>query len=209
VTQDTQQDVAGPKLRLMLGLADCVGDKGYAATTIADIVAHAKVSKRTFYEHFADKEECLLAMYEYVCAGLVRLVREAGAPDGRPWQERVRDTVFTYLSTIEAMPAASRALLIDIQAAGPRAFALRQRMQLRFAEALRDLVEQGHATEPEVRPLSPAVALAIVGGINELLLHTVDPYADNRLDPADPEHPYTGLTEAVTELISAVIAYRP
>jgi AcrR family transcriptional regulator len=207
VTHDTQEAVTGPRLRIMLGLADCVGDKGYAATTIADIVAQARVSKRTFYEHFADKQECLLAVYEHVCTGLIELIRAAGAPDGRPWRERVRATVHTYLSAIEAMPTASRGMLIDIQAAGPRAFALRQRMQLRFAEALRDLVDQGRVAEPEVRPLSPAVALAVVGGINELLLHAVDPYAGARLDAADPEHPYTGLTEAITELISAVLAY--
>jgi AcrR family transcriptional regulator len=207
VTQDTLLSVeAGPRLRLMIGLADSVGEKGYAATTIADIVAAARVSKRTFYEHFADKEECLLATYELVCGRLVELVREAGAPDGRPWRERVRATVFRYLSAIEALPAHYRALMVDVQAAGPRAFALRKRMQMRFADVLRELVEQGRQIEPDVKPLSPAIAVAIVGGINELLLHAVDPYAGKQLDTRDPEHPFTALTEAVTELISAVLA---
>ncbi|HEU4424197.1 MAG TPA: TetR/AcrR family transcriptional regulator [Pilimelia sp.] len=199
--------VDGPRLRLMLGLADSVAEKGYAATTIADIVAHARVSKRTFYEHFIDKEDCLLVMYEHVCDRFLEVLREAAAQPCEPWRERVRATVFTYLSVMEAMPAAYRTLMVDIQAAGPRAFALRKRMQLRCAEVLRELVEQGRVTEPEVRPLSPAVAVAIVGGINELLLHALDPYAEVRLDTGDPEHPFTGLTEAVTELVSAVLAY--
>jgi AcrR family transcriptional regulator len=197
----------GHKMRLMLGLADSVGEKGYAATTIADIVAHARVSKRTFYEHFADKEECLLVMYEHVCEQLLQVLRAEGGREFPPWRERVRATVFAYLSVIEAMPAVYRTLMVDIQAAGPRAFALRKRMQLRCAEVLRELVEQGRVTEPEVRPLSLPVALAIVGGINELLLHALDPYAGVQLDAGDPEHPFTGLTEAVTELVSAVLAY--
>jgi AcrR family transcriptional regulator len=191
----------------MQALADSVAEKGYAGTTIADIVAAARVSKRTFYEHFADKEECLLATYEHACDRLVAVLRAAGTAEGLPWREQVRQTAYAYLATIEAMPPSHRALLVEMQAAGPRAFALRRRTQVRFAEVLRDLVERGRAGEPEVRPLSPALALAIVGGINELLLHAVEPDPGAESSGGDPEHPITGLTEAVTDLVSAVLAH--
>lgn len=204
--QTVTRQIAGARLRLMLGLADAVGEKGYANTTIADIVAAAHVSKRTFYEHFADKEECLLAAYAHACDELITVLRAAAEGEGLPWRERVRASAYAYLAAIEGMPKASRALLIEVQAAGPRAFALRRRTQERFAEVLRELVERGRAGEPEVRPLSPALALAIVGGINELLLHAVDPYGRAPLEPDDPEHPITALTDTVTDLVSAILA---
>jgi AcrR family transcriptional regulator len=192
---------SGARLRLMEALAETVAGKGYAATTIADVVAVARVSKRTFYEHFADKEECLLALYAHACSRLMDVLREAAGAVGRPWRERVRATAYAYLAAVEAMPAVNRTLLLEMQAAGPRAFALRRQTQEQFAALLRELVEQGRAGEPEVRPLSPALALALVGGINELLLHAVGPYGGG-----DPEHPITGLTEAVTDLVSAVLS---
>jgi len=199
----------------MAAFAEVMGEKGYASTTIADIVASARVSKRTFYEHFSDKEECLLAVYAEACDQLIEVLRAAGTAPGLPWRERVRTTAYAYLAAIDAMPTVSRALLVEVQAAGARAFALRRRMQERFADVLRDLVEQGRAREPEVRPLSRELALALVGGINELLLHAVDPYEVDEVDAVDAVDgervvggPATGLTEAVTELVSAVLAYQ-
>ncbi|HEU5108210.1 MAG TPA: TetR/AcrR family transcriptional regulator [Micromonosporaceae bacterium] len=193
----------GARERLMVAFAQAMGEKGYAGTTIADIVAVARVSKRTFYEHFSDKEECLLAVYAEACGRLVEVVRAAATVQGPPWRERVRATAHAYLTAIDAMPTVSRALLVEVQAAGPRAFALRRRMQERFADVLRDLVEQGRVREPEVRPLSRELALALVGGINELLLHAVDPYGDR-----PPPAAATDLTGAVTELVWAVLSYR-
>src|ERR1700712_1018447 len=108
---------------LMSGLAAAVAEKGYAASTIADIVAHARVSKRTFYEHFADKEECLMALYADACDGLMAVLRSAGSPAPR-WPERVQVAVAAYLSTLESLPAVTRALLVETQAAGPRAYRL-------------------------------------------------------------------------------------
>ena len=58
-------------------------EKGYAATTIADIVRHARVSKRTFYEHFADKEDCLLAGYQHVSDRMMNVLRETYIPPDR------------------------------------------------------------------------------------------------------------------------------
>jgi AcrR family transcriptional regulator len=69
-------------------MAAAVVERGYLATTIADIVRHARVSKRTFYEHFADKEECFLSAYASTSEYLLRLV--AAAAEGEPeWQSRI------------------------------------------------------------------------------------------------------------------------
>src|SRR5258708_4491411 len=125
--EELRQDLTG-------GLAESIAGKGYAATTIADIVMHARVSKRTFYEHFADKEACLMALYEQGCGQLLAVVRSAAgegaqAGEGRGgWKELINKGVTAYLNALESMPAVTRTLLVEIQAAGPKAFRLRQQM---------------------------------------------------------------------------------
>ena len=64
--------------RLVCAVADCVAAKGYASTSVADIIAAAGVSRKTFYEHFADKEACFLAAYEMV-ADHIRSSMQAAA----------------------------------------------------------------------------------------------------------------------------------
>jgi AcrR family transcriptional regulator len=183
---------------LALALASAVAEKGYAGTTIADVVAKARVSKRTFYEHFADKEECLMALYGQTADRLMEVLREAGDVN-QPWQERVRTVVAAYLGMLEAVPTLNRALLVEMQAAGPRAYRMRQQTMRAFARTLVDVVESGRPANPQIGPLSPALALALVGGINELMLDVVDPYAKSATS-------FTALTEPIVALVSAVLA---
>jgi AcrR family transcriptional regulator len=189
---------------LTSGLAAAVSEKGYAASTIADIVAHARVSKRTFYEHFANKEECLTALYADSCDQLMSVLRAAGGPD-QPWRERVRAAVTAYLSTLDALPTVYRRLLVEMQAAGPSAYRLRQKKQRQFADTLIAIVEDGRPANPEIRSLPPAMAVALVGGLNELLLQAVDPYTDT----GAPATRLTSLNDTVVDLVSAVLTYRP
>jgi AcrR family transcriptional regulator len=188
------------------GLAAAVSEKGYAASTIADIVTHARVSKRTFYEHFADKEECLMALYADACDQLMSVLRTAGSAD-QPWRERIRVAVAAYLATLESLPAVNRMLLVEMQAAGARAYRLRQQKQREFADALVAIVEEGRAANPEIPPLSRALAIALVGGLNELLLQAVDPYARTDAPAAAPS--LNDLNDTVIQLVSAVLTYPP
>jgi AcrR family transcriptional regulator len=200
----TARAAAQLRADLIHGLAAAVSEKGYAASTIADIVAHARVSKRTFYEHFADKEECLMALYADACDQLMAVLRASGSAD-RPWRERVRMAVTAYLSAMESLPAANRMLLVEMQAAGPRAYRLRQEKQRQVADTLVTIVEEGRPANPEIPPLSPAMAVALVGGLNELLMQAVDPYT--RTDTATV--PLASLNDTLVQLVSAVLAYRP
>ncbi|GAB7043638.1 MULTISPECIES: TetR/AcrR family transcriptional regulator [Catenuloplanes] len=182
------------RIRVMQGFTAAVAERGYAATTIADIVAAARVSKRTFYEHFPDKEACLLATYRASADRLERMLREAGRQTGDGWRERVHALVTAYLEALDAVGPASRTVLVEVQAAGPRAFRMRSETQDRFAALFVELVE----SDPALPPLTPALAIALVGGINELLLHVADPYT------RDGE-PFTSLVDTVAEFASAVI----
>ncbi|MDP9797509.1 AcrR family transcriptional regulator [Catenuloplanes nepalensis] len=181
------------RIRVMQGFTAAVAERGYAATTIADIVAAARVSKRTFYEHFPDKEACLLATYQASADRLARILREAGRQTGG-WRERVHALVTAYLAALDAAGPASRTVLVEVQAAGPRAFRMRSETQHRFAALFVELVE----SDPALPALTPALAIALVGGINELLLHAADPYTRDGA-------PFASLAETVTDFAGAVI----
>src|SRR6185312_6723758 len=85
--------VASQRGRMIDAMAQTVAAKGYTATTVADVVAHAGVSRKTFYEHFADREECFLAAYDAAVDVLLGAVAErmaAGPSSEIDWRERVR-----------------------------------------------------------------------------------------------------------------------
>jgi AcrR family transcriptional regulator len=170
-----------PHQRLLEAVAACVTERGFARTTIADIARRAQTSKRTFYEHFPDKEACFLAAYAAHSERM--LERIANAALAEPDVEaRLDAAIRVYLGALHERADQTRAFLIEIQAAGPNALQLRRAIQGRFAELLRVLVDAGRAQHPELAQLSPAMANAVVGGINELLLITVERSGVRALD---------------------------
>jgi AcrR family transcriptional regulator len=201
--QMTRAAAAGHRDRITGGLAAAIAEKGYATVTIADVVRHARVSKRTFYEHFASKEECLLALYQHVTSRLMKIVRSSGDA-GQRFPKRIAQGVAAFLSALDSMPEFSRTLLVEMQGAGERAFRMRQETLRGFARTIVDLVEAGRGANPDLKPLSMPRALAIVGGINELLLQAIDPYAG----PSKVDRPFSALYDDVVVLISAILTYR-
>jgi AcrR family transcriptional regulator len=187
------------RLRLLEGFAAAVSAHGYATTTIAHIVKNARVSKRTFYEHFADKEECFLALYAEAGEIVRREVEQALRAPAASWEAQLDAGLDAYLNALERNPALTRACLVEIQAAGRRALELRLRGRAKFAAALRAFVERTRVDHPRLRPLSAPMATAVVGGIDELLLVNVEAGAKARL---------TELRETASELIRAVLGVR-
>ncbi len=189
--------VDSQRMRLFEGLAAAVAEKGYGTATIADVVRHAKVSKRTFYEHFADKEACFLAMYVMATNTILAAVAasfEAAATAS--WQAQVDAAIDAYVTTLEAHPALTRSCLVDIHAAGARALERRRQVHGAFAEMLRDLVARTRRKHPELAPITAEMATALVGGINELLLVQVE---------RGPQHRLPALRKTASELIRAVL----
>ena len=101
--------------RLLEAVVGAVGEHGYAATRVTDIVSRAGVSRGTFYQQFRDKEECFLAAYAAGSRRLFRAVSEAGLTEAEPLA-RLHAGTRAYLQTIAAEPAWSRTFLIDIRA---------------------------------------------------------------------------------------------
>jgi AcrR family transcriptional regulator len=165
--QATPTDVVQARVRA--GLVAAVSRRGYAAVTINDIVAAAQISKSTFYAHYADKEECFLATYELVSEQVLAVLVEAADP-ALPDEDRVLSATTAYLTTIAGDPTTARTFILEVLAAGPAALAKRHDVNRRFADVLRRLVETRSDT---FGSLSPATALVVVGGINELVLSAI------------------------------------
>lgn len=157
--------------RLLEGMAHAVAAKGYADTTIADVVREASVSRRTFYEHFTTKAECLIALYEAASHNALKVL-EGSIDPAYEWQTQVERALTAYLGCMAANPVLMRTLYVEILGLGPEGLAARRRVNQHIADFMLAVVNGGaHRRE---QPLAPQMAMAVVGGINELVLQYIE-----------------------------------
>lgn len=109
--------------RILMAMAKACAAKGYGATTVADVVEIAGVSRATFYELFKDKNDCLEATMELSLADAMGRIVEVYSPE-KPWAESVRDAATTFLDLLARRPHFARMALIEAPAIGGRAFEL-------------------------------------------------------------------------------------
>jgi AcrR family transcriptional regulator len=158
--------------RLICAVADAVAAKGYAATSVADITALAGVSRKTFYEHFDDKEACFLASYDTGANVIYRAM--VSAVDGLgQWREALDAVLSTWLEFLQADLAFTRAYMIEFWAAGDAARERWRHRRDRTAGLLKLLHEQARREDPEIIPVSDLIVAAVVGGINRLVISHV------------------------------------
>jgi AcrR family transcriptional regulator len=164
---------ASQRGRLIEAMAQVVAEKGYAATTVADVVERAGVSRRTFYEQFTDKEACFLAAYDVgLAAVLGRIAEAAGTAAGPPaggWRARARAGVEAFLALLAAEPAFARALQVEILTAGPAALERRAGMLTMFSGVWRNVHEQARAEDPALPALPEEVFAMLTAGLEELV----------------------------------------
>jgi AcrR family transcriptional regulator len=167
--------------RLLRAMAVAVSEKGYGATTVADVVRIARVSRRTFYEHFDDRESCFLALGDELSQFFLDLVADTASLD-LPWRERVDRTLEAYLRVMAANPGLTRAFLLEPFGMGTHALARRRTVFRRGAEQLVEVFEEGRQQNPELNPVSFDTAMAIIGGIHELVLLAAEEGRAHELD---------------------------
>jgi len=186
---------ADHRSRLLDALTLALTDQTYADVTIADIVARARVSRRTFYEQFDNKDACLLALCERLSEQILGLIA-AGYDPTADWVEQLNRVTDTYLQALQMQPALVRTLYIELMQLGDVGLAVRRRISQRFAMFLIMQVELARVREPGKRSLSPALATAIVGGANELILQAIEDGRADRLSDLAP---------TVSEFMQAVL----
>jgi AcrR family transcriptional regulator len=120
------------RARLLTAAVGAIEECGYAGTTVGHITDRARVSRRTFYELFADREECLAA----VLGDALRVVEgelAAANLEGLGWRERVRVGLWTILSFLDREPALARVCVVHAAQAGPGVQRRREAVLVRLA----------------------------------------------------------------------------
>jgi len=177
--------------RMLDGVARAVAEKGYERTAVADVLAHAGVSRKTFYEQFTGKEDCFLAAYETIF-GDIAAGATAAYLSRRRWPDRIRAGLEVFVERLALEPAYARAGIVEVLAAGPRAIELRDRL-------LRGLHTFFDAARPEVpdHGAPRIVAEATIGGIYEVIYRRIVTEGPESLTALVPQLVYLALAPFV------------
>jgi AcrR family transcriptional regulator len=171
--------------RIIQSMIEAAAERGYQETRVADVVEGAGVARKTFYDFFADKQDCFLAAYDQVSGRLFETASTAynGGSDA-PWAERIRAAMAALLELLAGWPDGAKFAVVEVLAAGPKALVRRDAALRQFTE----LVEAGRSESTVELPGMTSVA--IVGGINELLYSEILHGATARLPARLPDIVY-------------------
>jgi AcrR family transcriptional regulator len=177
-----EEVAANQRARVMAAMIELVGEHGYAATTVAEVIARAGVSRKAFYEHFANKDECFLATYDMIVAdGFERVTaasREAGG-----LQQELGFGLDALFKRANEKPGVERIVLMEVAALGPVGIARREQLISSYEGMLRENL--GAAPRPGLIP-NPLLR-AVVGGFLKVLYSRVQGGAQKQLPALIPD----------------------
>jgi AcrR family transcriptional regulator len=149
--------------RLISGMTAAAARLGYADATVSAVIAEAGVSRPTFYDYFADKDDCFLAAVADSHGRLLTRVREA--VDGEAPEHAARAAVAALLEFARSEPTTARFLLNEPMAGGPRALDARDEGIAEVAQ----IIVRAHAQAPPDAAVPDLSSRMLVGGIYRLL----------------------------------------
>ena len=155
--------------RLLRAMVSCAAQRGYADTTIADVVRVARTSRSAFYEHFADKEACFLAAYEQMTGAFIDASLRAAA-DVEGWSAKLQAGIGTYFRFMAERPEVAASTVVEIHSAGRRGLAARSRALKRWMRTIEGLPVLA-AREGVDLPLLGEVAAAAIILTSEAYVH--------------------------------------
>lgn len=142
---------------------------GYADATAETIAREAGMSKATFYEHFDNKEDCIVALHDDATAAVLEAMRHTGREHaGADAVDRTRAVIRTFLEVLAAFPDEAQTLLVEIIGAGPRAMERRDRVFAEYASYIDEINREDAERGAAPRLASRHDAFAIVGAVIEL-----------------------------------------
>jgi AcrR family transcriptional regulator len=192
--------VAVQKQRLFEAAATVFSRVGYAEASAETISREAGMSKATFYEHFKNKEECLVALFEYAALSFGEVISTASSESGPGFEARHRAGLRAILETIEANPMLAQAMLVESVGAGPRVAELRDGALTRIAQGMYESTAAAAEREGGPAYASPDDAFAIVGATFELI--------SRQLRAGHPER-VTDLQPLIERLILGLLSQPP
>ena len=163
VRQDRQ------RRRLYAAASAVFASVGYADASAEAIAREAGMSKATFYEHFDNKEDCIVALHDDATRAVLEAMQRTGDDfNGADTADRVRAVIRTFLEVLAAFPDEAQTLLVEIIGAGPRAIERRDRVLAEYAAYVDEVNRRDAARGSAPRLASPHDSFAIVGAVAEL-----------------------------------------
>jgi AcrR family transcriptional regulator len=187
---------AGYRRRLLEGMAAAVRERGFRDSTVADVVRHARTSRRTFYEYFPDKQACFIALLQEANAAMVRQI--AAAVDRRaPWDAQIRQAVEAWIAVAQSDLALTLSWIRDLPALGADARHLQREWLEAFIVLIEDLSAGPELRAAGVTPPSRQLMIMLLGGLRELIATTGEDGGD-----------IGGITEVAVQATQALLAPR-
>jgi AcrR family transcriptional regulator len=150
--------------RMLAAAVEAVEEVGYSGMTVAQVIGRAKVSRKTFYHVFADREDCFLAAFEEAVNEAGALLGEACAGEAG-WRESTRAGLFALLSFLDEEPALAKLCVVEALAAGTTVLERRARA----LEGLTEVVDRGRSVMKPTRELAEVTAEGVVGAVFAVL----------------------------------------
>jgi AcrR family transcriptional regulator len=161
---------ADHRTRLLEGLAESIRARGLSGTTVADVVRAARVSRRTFYEHFADLVDAYLALMTWLGDDVLRDV-QAAIESGGTTDERIDRAVARYLERLDEEPELARSYWLEYHLTGERGRGSAVSNSERTAELFGQLADELRAGgEAPREPLPFEAMVMLTGSIREIVL---------------------------------------
>lgn len=182
--------------RLVAGLSEALRERSYAEVTVVDIVRHARTSKRTFYEHFAGKHDCFVALLTLSNAELNACIAAAVDP-AAAWTDQVRQGVGALLAQVHDAPHLFLNWFRAVPTLGDEGRALVRDGMATFVDLLYALADTPDLKRAGVRPPSRELGIIVFGGLRELIATALE-------DGRDPET----LLDPAADAVSALLAPR-
>jgi len=167
------EDAGAFRQRLLDGLAASIAEVGYRDTTVADIVRHARTSRRTFYEQFSSREACFVALLTDTNAEMIRKI-SAAVDQSAPWQTQVRQAVEAWIRCAESTSAITLSWIRDVPSLGAAARELQRDVMDAFVTMIQTLCDTDELRAAGVGPVPHQVAVMLLGGLRELIAITVE-----------------------------------
>jgi AcrR family transcriptional regulator len=171
MTSADQAADAEQRTRLLEGLADSIREKGLAPTQLADIVRHARASRRTFYKHFPDKDSCFVELTSLVSAEVRERVLAAVDRDA-DWETQVEQAVDRYLGELAAEPALT--LTFASPSLGERVVRAQRDGIEQFAVLVQGLVSGDAFRDAGVPAISLERSYMLVSGLHLTVVRAVE-----------------------------------
>jgi len=181
-----QPEVASPETgaapaefrrRLLEGMAAAIRECGFRDSTVADVVRHARTSRRTFYEHFPSKQACFMALLQEASAAMVQQIAAAVDP-GALWDAQVRQAIEAWIAAEQSDLALTLSWIRDLPSLGSDAHHLQREVLEAFVVLIQNLSDTPELRAAGVAPPSRQLAVLLFGGLRELIATTVEDGGD-------------------------------